>query len=237
MRLAHAVRLGGWLLVALNLLMALGTIKVFMRMTPAIEVIIERNERSLHAGEEMLAALALAGGGEMSARHQADFNAALMRAKSNVTEQDEAEVLASIARVSEAAFTGKGESRRETVAAIVRLGVINRAAMVRADLAARQLGHAGSWGVVFMATCVFLAGVIFIRGVTRRVVRPLEEIHAVIAAQRRGETMRRCSGVGLPQEVKLIFGGINEMLDQRQFQAGLPGDFPEQQSRPGKSSG
>lgn len=237
MRLAHAVRLGGWLLVGLNLLMALGTIKVFMRMAPAIEGIIERNERSLKAGEEMLAALVLADGGAMDEMYRADFNAALERAKNNVTEADEAEVLAAIARVSAAAFASKGEARWETVAAIVRLGEINRAAMVRADLAARQLGHAGAWGVVFMATCVFLAGVIFIRGVTRRVVKPLEEVHAVIMAQRRGETMRRCSGADLPQEAKLIFGGINEILDQRLLQAGSPGDSPKQKSLLGKSGG
>jgi hypothetical protein len=234
MRLAHAVRLGGWLLVALNLLMALGTIEVFMRMAPAIEGIIERNERSLKAGEEMLAALALAGDEAMDEQHRGDFSKALDRAQNNVTETDEAEVLAIIARTLPAAFAGKAEARRETVAAIVRLGEINRAAMVRADFAARQLGHAGAWVVVFMAICIFLAGLIFIRGVTRGVVRPLEEVHAVIMAQRRGETMRRCSGADLPQEARLIFSGINEILDQRQFQAGLPGAGSEQKSVPGK---
>jgi len=111
------------------------------------------------------------------------------------------------------------------VAAIVRLGAINREAMAKADLAAQQMGHAGAWGVVFMAVCIFVAGLIFIRIVTRRVVRPLEEVHAVITAQRRGEIMRRCSGTDLPQEVKLVFSGINELLDQRQLLTDKPGDF------------
>lgn len=225
MRLAHAVRLGGWLLVVLNLLMALGSIKVFMRMAPAIEGIIERNERSLQAGEEMLAALALAGDEPMREQRRIAFSRALDRAQNNVTEVDEGEILATIARFSPAAFAGQVEARGETVAAIVRLGAINREAMVKADLAAQQLGHAGAWGVVFMAVCIFLAGLIFIRIVTRRVVRPLEEVHAVITAQRRGEIMRRCSGTDLPQEVKLVFSGINELLDQRQFQADKPKDF------------
>jgi len=223
MRLAHAVRLGGWLLVGLNLLMALGSIKVFMRMAPAIEGIIERNERSLQAGEEMLAALALAGDEPMSEQRRIDFSKALDRAQNNVTEVDEGEILATIARFSPSAFAGQVEARGETVAAIVRLGVINREAMVKADLAAQQLGHAGAWGVVFMAVCIFLAGLIFIRIVTRRVVRPLEEVHAVITAQHRGEIMRRCSGTDLPREVKLVFSGINDLLDQRQFQTDKPG--------------
>ena len=108
------------------------------------------------------------------------------------------------------------------MAAIRRFGAINREAMFRADHAARRLGHAGAWGVVFMAISVFLVGVIFIRNLTRRVAKPLEEIHTVIAAQRRGETMRRCSGADLPQEMKIIFSGINEILDQRQLQPGPP---------------
>ena len=236
MQLAHAIRLGGWLLVVLNLLMALGTIEIFMRMTPAIQGIIERNERSLHASEEMLAALALAGGAGSEER-QTDFAAALERARNNVTEPAESSVLAEIARVSAAAFSGNAEARRETVAALARFGAINREAMIRADRGAQRLGLAGAWGVVFMAICVFLAGVIYIRGLTRRVARPLEEIHAVIAANRQGETMRRCSGTGLPQEVKVIFTGINELLDQRQLPVVPPRDLPEKRPGSGASGG
>lgn len=218
MRLANAVRVGGWLLVVLNLLMAIGSIQVFMRMAPAIERIIERNERSIRDGVVMLSSLARSGGGVMNEQLRAEFAGALQKAKNNVTEPEEDDVLALIDRLAEGAFQGETTVREEIVAAILRFGTINREAIFRADHAARQLGHAGAWGVVFMATCVFLAGVIFIRGVTRRVVNPLEEIHAVIAAQRRGETMRRCSGADLPQEARLIFSGINEILDQRQPQ-------------------
>ena len=49
MRLAQAVRVGAWILVGLNLLMAVGAIGIFNRMAPAIAVIIERNERSINA--------------------------------------------------------------------------------------------------------------------------------------------------------------------------------------------
>lgn len=236
MKLAHAIRLGGWLLVVLNLLMALGTIKIFMRMTPAIQGIIERNERSLHASEEMLAALALSGRAGSEER-RADFEVALERARNNVTEPAESLVLTEIARVSAAAFSGNIAARRETVAALARFSKVNREAMIRVDRVAQQLGQTGAWGVVFMAICVFLAGVIYIRSMTRRVARPLEEIHAVIAANRRGETMRRCGGTDLPQEVKVIFTGINELLDQRQLPAAPPREFPEKRPGPGETSG
>ena len=55
---AQSVRAGAWLLILLNLLMALGAIWVLARMTPAIEEILSRNGQSLEACEEMFAVLA-----------------------------------------------------------------------------------------------------------------------------------------------------------------------------------
>ena len=67
-----------------------------------------------------------------------------------------------------------------------------------------------------MALSAFLAGVIFIRSLTRRVVTPLEEIHTVIIAHRNGDTMRRCTGADLSQDVVAVFTGINDILDKCQ---------------------
>ena len=50
---AQSVRLGAWLLILLNLLMALGAIWVLMRMTPAIEEILSRNGQSLEMVERL----------------------------------------------------------------------------------------------------------------------------------------------------------------------------------------
>jgi hypothetical protein len=52
--------------------------------------------------------------------------------------------------------------------------------MVTADRKARQFGNAGAWGIVFMASAVFMVGILFIRGLRRSLVKPLEEIHSVI---------------------------------------------------------
>jgi hypothetical protein len=227
MRIAQAVRVGAWLLVGLNLLMALGAIWILMRMAPAMAGIIERNDRSLYACEEMLAALALAGDDPASGEEQylARFQAALKRAEENVTEKGESAALKTIAAGSLAAFAGDLAARRQTVAAIVRLGDINREAMTRADKHFRQFAEAGIWGVVFMAIAVFIVGLLFIRSLLGRVVRPVEELHAVIAAYRQGDTLRRCSGVDMPQEVRAVFQGINEILDQGQAQELLKKDF------------
>lgn len=217
MRLAHAVRVGSWVLVALNLLMAIGTIAIFSRMAPAIAVIIERNERTLQACEDMLALMALTGrGSSFSEDQQQRFRAAFERAKANITEALEPAPLQRIESHLTPLFAGDVVVRQETVEAIAQLSTINRDAMTVADRHAQHLGRNGAWGVAFMAMSAFLAGVIFIRSLTRRVVKPLEEIHTVIIAHRNGETMRRCTGTSLSQDVIAVFTGINEILDQCQ---------------------
>jgi hypothetical protein len=214
MRLAQTVRLGAWILIGLNLLMAFGSIWVFIRMAPAIEVIIEQNERSLQACEKMLASLAMADNPEMDiTRLQASFAAALKNAQNNITEKDEPAALDAIDQDYAGAFKKDAAARTRTVEAILLLGEINRDAMVRADKKARQLGNAGAWGVVFMASSVFLTGMLFLRALKKNLVMPLEEIDAVLTAHQRGDTLRRCTGPRLPKDVRRVFNNVNAFLD------------------------
>ena len=216
MRLAQAVRVGSWVMIGLNLLMATATIAIFTRMAPAITVIIDRNDRTLQACEDMLAILAMVDAqGQLTRPDQQTFRAALQRAKENITEAQEPEALARIETRLSLLFAGDANARRQTVEAILRLAQINRDAMTLADRHAHHLGRNGAWGVVFMALATFLAGLIFLRSLTRRVITPLEEIHTVMNAQRNGDTMRRCTGVELAQDVAAVFTGINEMLDRQ----------------------
>lgn len=209
------VRLGALLLIGLNVLMGLGTIWVFMRMAPAIEIIIEQNERSLEACERMLVSLALSSGdGSESRQLKISFEEALQTAQNNLTEAEEPEALAMIDLNYREAFENNFPARRQTITAISSLAQINREAMVRADKRARQFGNGGAWGVVFMASAVFLAGLLFLRTLKRNLVKPLEEIYSVISAYRQGDTMRRCSGADLSRDIKTIFNGMNELLDK-----------------------
>jgi hypothetical protein len=66
---------------------------------------------------------------------------------------------------------------------------------------------------MIMAVAAFLAGLFFLRGLNRRVVAPMEEIHAVLRARRNNESMRRCTGTDLPQDMQAVFTGITELLD------------------------
>ncbi|EKD38762.1 MAG: hypothetical protein ACD_75C00617G0003 [uncultured bacterium] len=215
MKVGQNVRLGAWFLIGLNLLMAMGSIWVFVRMAPAIEIIILQNERSLQACEEMLLSLALINSnGPATEQLQASFNDALTRAEKNVTEKEEPLALQSIRLHYSQAFAGDFEARSKTVTAITRLGKINRTAMEIADRKARQLGNGGAWGVVFMASTVFLVGMLFMRSLERNLVTPLAEIHSVISALKRGNTRRRCTGTDLAKDVAVVFNELNDFLDK-----------------------
>lgn len=217
MRLARAVRVGSWVLIGLNLLMAVGAIGVFSRMGPAIASIIERNERTIKACVDMLAIMADTGAEiAFSEEERQQFLEAFQRARINVTEPQEPEILDRMEGMLPETFQGDPVVRKAMVAETLHLARINREAIYTADHKAKQLGRAGAWGVVFMALTIFLAGVIYVHSLTARVVKPLEEIHTVIIAHRNGETMRRCTGADLPQDVVAVFTGINEVLDQCQ---------------------
>jgi len=215
MRIGQSIRFGLWLLIGLNVFMALGSIWIFMRMAPAIEVIIARNEHSLQACEEMLASLAMMT--EDAAANEAlkaTFSDALKRAQDNITEDEEPVALKSIHLGFSDAFIGNRAARQRTVTAIILLGKINRKAMIIADQRAKQFGYAGAWGIVFMAVCVFLAGMLFKRSLSNNLIKPIEEIQAVITAQRSGDTLRRFNGSDLPRDFKTVFNGLNEFIDK-----------------------
>lgn len=223
MKIAESVRVGAWLLIGFNLLMALGSIWIFMRMAPAIEIIIERNEHSLEACEEMLAALAMISRNAQADRMlKATFEDALKRAQNNITEKEEPAVLEIINADFNDVFRGDRTAQQKTVAAIVLLGKINREAMVAEDHRAKQFGNAGAWGMVFMSAGVFFAGMLLKRRISRILVTPLEEIHQVISAYRNGDNMRRCTGPHLPADVQQVYRSINTLLDryQSQFNSG-----------------
>jgi hypothetical protein len=213
-KLAQNVVLGAWILIGLNLLMAFGSIWVFARMAPVIEKIQSGNARSLQACEEMLASLATACPvAADSASATQSFAEALSKARGKVAEHYETLALDSIAYHYSGALRGDSDEREKTVALITRLGDVKRAAMTDAEKKARQVGNAGAWGIVFMASSLFFSGMLFMRHLGKNLVRPFEEMHTVVTAFHGGDTMRRCSGTKLPKDIAKAFRDLNELLD------------------------
>lgn len=106
MKTSNSLRAGIWILIISNLLMAFGSIWVLVRMSPAIEHIIARNERSLYACEIMLASIAANPENTSDKKLLEDFTSAIDSAKANLTEQGEAEELENIIKKHKDAFSG-----------------------------------------------------------------------------------------------------------------------------------
>lgn len=215
MNASQPVRLGAVLLLALNILMAFGSIWVFVRMTPAIEVILDRNDVSLEACEDMLAALAKAGGfPDERETQRAVFDQALSRAKNMITEEGESENLDAITQSFPLAFEGDPGALTDTLLHVRTLSRINRQAMERADGRASQLGKAGAWGVVFMASLIYLVGILFLRSLDRNLLDPMKEMDQTMESFLGGETRRRCSMKNPSREIRNLFRNLNQILDR-----------------------
>lgn len=216
MKLAQPILIGAWFLIIANILVSLVSIWMFNRMAPAIETIIVRNERSLQACEEMLSALSLTSASwdeSTGDSLKSSFITALVKAEGNITEPAEPEAISTIKMNFSRAFDGNPKAQLLTVTAITRLGAINRDAMVRADVKARQIGSAGAWGVVFMATGVFLFGMIFLRKLNTTLLQPVAELQSVLSAAENEDSLRRCSNVNVPRDFVGIYTSLNALLD------------------------
>lgn len=214
-RLIHGMVIGAWVMIAFNLLVAFGAIGVFARMAPAIRIILEQNDRSLDASEEMLAALALLGSENIAHEELlGHFEQAFDAASANITEPEESDILEDIEENYRAAFSGNGFAREETVSAIRSLTAVNRAAMARADHRAEQLGRAGGWSVALMAGIAFAVSLALLRALRLRLIRPLEEIHDAVTSYNAGDTQRRCCPASAARELRAICGSINAVLDR-----------------------
>lgn len=223
MRLIHGTLTGAWIVIGINLLMAFGAIGVFARMSPAIAIILERNDRSLEASEAMLAALAREAAGVPTGEGdpaetspEARFEAALRIALGNVTEPEERPALEAIEASYEAALDGDALAAERAVEAIETLTSINRLAMARADERAEQLGRAGGWAVAIMAGLAFVASLVLLRQLDRKLIGPLEEVHDVLSSFRGGDRRRRCSLADGNAELRGVCRDLNAILDRLQ---------------------
>jgi len=157
----------------------------------------------------MLVAMA---GGDIA---RSDFQAALDLAGGNITEPGEIEACQQIQRLFSAIQAGDDGLRQQLAQAIVALAERNRVAMNGAARQAQSLGRAGAWSVAFMALLFFTTGIIFEQRLRRDILDPVGELGGALQAHRDGDSLRRCTGIGLSKEMKRVFAEVNDLLDQK----------------------
>lgn len=213
MTLRRDLQLGLAALVALQLLMALGAIGLLVRMGPAMDLILANNARSIDAVSEMLAVLAAAGGPVPEAA-SARFDGALQAACDNITEPGEQPVLDDLRLHQVAALAGPGPARERAVADLLALARLNREVMDLAAARAQRLGQAGAWAAVLLALVTVWVAALVVRRLHRRLLVPVRELQQVLAAERRGDTFRRCAPLDAPPELHEVMAAVNGLLDR-----------------------
>jgi hypothetical protein len=215
MQLRQQFRASLAVLAGFQLITAFGAIGLLSRMTPAIAEILSENEYTIEAAHEMLLVLVRRafdpGGPEQEQR----FREALARAKNNITEQGESEVLARLESLSLAALEGDPAALDATAEGIRRLVKVNREAMRHAESEARRLGTAGAWAAVILALAAMAASVLVSRWLAGRMLDPLGELFEVTEAARLGDNFRRCHRRGATAEMGRLLESVNLLLDQR----------------------
>ncbi|MCA8952810.1 MAG: hypothetical protein KDE27_25090 [Planctomycetes bacterium] len=202
--------------VTLNLLLVFAAIGLFARMGPAVELILQRNDATIVAAEDILEALAREPAGVTSPERREAVDAALATIARNVTEQDEPKAIAAIEQSIAAGLEGQAKARETLTDALRALIELNRDAMLAADREAQRLGVAGAWAAAFVGLATLLLGLVLGRRLGRRLVRPVLELRQVLGAARTGDEFRRCGVHDAPIEVEETLDELNRLLDARE---------------------
>ena len=215
MRIRDEIRLAVGALLGIQVLTMIAAVALLARMTPAIDQILEDNEKSIRAVERMRFALVepLPEPGEPDLR-RAHFERALTEAENNITEPSEGPVLEHIAELDDAALAGDPEALNALRTELWTLNAINRESMLDANARAKQLGTAGAWALVFLG----LIGVVFSLALLRRarvkLINPVYEIGSVLDACRGGDIHRRFNPAGASKEFREIAEVVNLLVGE-----------------------
>jgi len=201
--------------VALNLILALAAISLFLRMGPAIERILLRNDSTIVACEEILEVMARTEDAGVTDADRDHIDAAIRRTRDNITEEGEGPAIEAIAEGVGPALGGDADARRALVDDLHDLIAINRGAMRSADQEAHRLGRAGAWVAAFVGLASLALSLFLCRGLGARIVRPILELRQVLVAAQTGDPFRRCAIRRAPPELKDTLNGVNQILDSR----------------------
>ncbi len=215
MKLSHSIKISISFLVSINLLIAFGAIWLFMRIAPAIDLIVKNNVSSLESCQGMLASLIPTENESIAKKNFRIFEYNLKKAKDNALKNSERVRVNTIRRNYKKAFDNDIESRSHIMLAIDQLARINKDAIFKLEKKAMQLSKTGAWGIVFMAGMMFLLSMLLLQRLNKKFLYPVEEIYDVMKACKNNDNLRRCTGVNMNEDMKLIFDETNKLLDER----------------------
>lgn len=215
MKLSNSIKICGYFLVSINLIISFSTIWLFLRIVPAIDSIVQNNVSSLEAAESMLTSLIVIENEGATKKDLQAFKVALKSAMQNVSKNDEKIAIGIIERSYKQAFNNDVTSRKELRFAIDYLFQINKDEILRLKNEAAKASKAGAWGLAFMALIAFFLTLLLLKRLDKKLLVPVKELYEVIRSYKKRNKFRRCMGENVNSDIKLIFDGVNELLDDR----------------------
>ncbi len=195
-------------LLACSTTIAVAGIYGFQRLEPAINLLNSSNTQSLYYAEQMLTSISVQ-------KDLNKFEKNLDLAKSNITEDDEKEVLDKIASIYLFAFKGNKQIEEETVNEIANLAKINRLAMEQAGVKAKKQQAIGIWIILFPSVFIWLIGIALFKRLDKTYIKPIQELNDVIFDFNNGNSMRRCPSITASSDLQKLYDGINTILDNK----------------------
>ncbi|HRE89722.1 MAG TPA: hypothetical protein PK095_11360, partial [Myxococcota bacterium] len=142
-----------------GVVLALVTIGLFARMTPAIERIRKDNIVTLEATHELLAVFMVRAGELLELADRERVDRAIVALRDNLTVDNEKALVDAVTDAVAAAQTGDRAAMGPLAESISALNAANSHAMVEADEEAQRLGIAGAWTASVGGIALVLIGV------------------------------------------------------------------------------
>lgn len=195
--------------------LALVTIGLFGRMSPAIERIREDNVVTLTATHTLLSVFVRRVGAELELGDREIVERALTEMRDNLTVEGEGRLVDAVTDAVLAAQSGDRQAFVQLVAAVDTLTTANSKAMIEADLEAQRLGTAGAWTASLGGLLLVLIGVYARARLRRRLIAPVEEVARVLEARADGDGLARCRAMEGAVELERTLSAVNKLLDAR----------------------
>lgn len=204
-----------------GVVLALVTIGLFARMTPAIERIRKDNIVTLEATHELLAVFMVRAGEQLELADRERVDKAITALRDNLTVENEKALVDAVTDAVAAAQSGDRSVMGSLADAISALNAANGRAMVEADEEAQRLGIAGAWTASVGGIVLVLIGVFARARLHRRLIRPVEEVIRVLEARAVGDGHARCRAMAGAAELERTLSAVNQLLE-----AGRMGEEP-----------